>query len=145
MNTAGAGGRKIAIVPQNGDAKRAGETRVVGHRTLNLGAKVVHREVPMLTDFIETAPRETVQLDARTATVDHDVSALKTTHFGTAGYSADLHRIVSDSFSQPSRQFDLASIRPPPKHTPGFSLRKKLNLFHIEQADRLLKLILHTS
>jgi len=43
----------------------------------------------MVTDFIETAPRETVQFDARSATIDNDVSALKTTHFGTVGNSTD--------------------------------------------------------
>ena len=85
-----AGGRgQIAVVPQNGDAKRAGEARVIGHRTLNLGAKVMHGEVAMVTDFIETAPRKTVQFDARSATIDNDVSALKTTHFGTVGNSTD--------------------------------------------------------
>lgn len=122
-------------MPQDGDTKRAGETRVIGHRTLNFSAKVMHAKLTMVANLIKTAPCKTVQFDTRSPTVDDHVSALKTTHFGTAGYSADPHRIVSDSFSQPSRQFDLPLIRPPPKYTPGFSLRKKLNPTHIDQTE----------
>ena len=125
-----AGGRgQIAVVAQNGDAKRAGETRVIGHRTLNLGAKVMHSEVAMVTDFIETAPRETVQFDARSATIDNDVSALKTTHFGTVGNSTNpAPDCIGVIFSaKPPIRHSLDP--PPPSDTPGFSLRKKLRSY----------------
>ena len=128
-----AGRGQIAIMTQNGDAKRAGKARVIGHRPLNLGARVVHREFPVVTDLVEATPCETVQLDAGSATVDDDVSAFKTTHFGTADVCMDPFQDRAGGVLSAKQTHGYAREQAPPTRSPGFSLRKKLNPIHIEQ------------